>query len=47
MTDFDAAVRDPSAPDRLAPAADDGDHLHLNPKGYGLLADAVPSRWFR
>ncbi|MFE6366014.1 SGNH/GDSL hydrolase family protein [Streptomyces sp. NPDC057806] len=47
VIDFDAAVRDPAAPERLLHSADGGDHLHLNPHGYGLLADAVPVRLFR
>jgi lysophospholipase L1-like esterase len=47
VVDFDAAVRDPASPTRLLPAADDGDHLHLNPTGYRMLADAVPARLFR
>ncbi len=47
VIDFDAAVRDPADPRRLAPAADEGDHLHLNPTGYRMLADAVPARLFR
>ena len=44
IADFDAAVRDPAEPRRLAAAYDTGDHLHLNPAGYGALARAVP-RW--
>ncbi|PRX44906.1 lysophospholipase L1-like esterase [Prauserella shujinwangii] len=47
VLDFDAAVRDPARPERLLPAADEGDHLHLNPTGYRMLADAVPARLFR
>ncbi|GAB2918722.1 SGNH/GDSL hydrolase family protein [Streptomyces mayteni] len=47
VIDLDAAVRDPAAPDRLLPAADVGDGLHLNPTGYRMLADAVPARLFR
>jgi lysophospholipase L1-like esterase len=47
VIDFDRAVRDPAQPDRLRPAAHDGDWLHLNPSGYALLADAVPARLFR
>ncbi|MEW2179089.1 SGNH/GDSL hydrolase family protein [Streptomyces sp. NPDC005406] len=42
VLDFDRAVRDPSLPDRLLPAYDSGDHLHLNDAGYqrvGTLAD--------
>jgi lysophospholipase L1-like esterase len=46
VIDFDAAVRDPAAPRQLSPAYDVGDHLHLNPTGYGVLAAAVPSRLF-
>jgi len=47
VLDFDAAVRDPADPRRLLPAYDTGDHLHLNPAGYGALAAAVPERWLR
>jgi lysophospholipase L1-like esterase len=39
--DFDAAVRDPSSPGRLDPAADSGDFLHLNNEGYRCLAGRV------
>jgi lysophospholipase L1-like esterase len=46
VVDFDAAVRDPANPRALLPAADVGDHLHLNPAGYKMLADAVPARLF-
>ncbi|GLY00382.1 SGNH/GDSL hydrolase family protein [Actinoplanes sp. NBRC 101535] len=42
--DFDAAVRDPGTPDRLAARFDAGDHLHLNPAGYATLAATVPRR---
>jgi len=47
VVDFDAVVRDPAEPRRLLPVADEGDHLHLNPTGYRMLADAVPARLFR
>ncbi|WP_151770480.1 GDSL-type esterase/lipase family protein [Streptomyces abyssomicinicus] len=47
VVDFDRAVRDPKAPTTLLPAYDTGDHLHLNPVGYGALADAVPARLLR
>ncbi|MGW6929173.1 GDSL-type esterase/lipase family protein [Lentzea sp. NPDC054927] len=47
VLDFDAAVRDPASPRQLLPAADVGDHLHLNPVGYRMLADAVPLKLFR
>jgi lysophospholipase L1-like esterase len=46
VVDFDLAARDPADPGRLRPGIDDGDHLHLNPTGYQLLADAVPARLF-
>jgi lysophospholipase L1-like esterase len=45
MADFDVAARDPAIPRQLNPAYDTGDHLHLNPTGYGALAAAVPLRW--
>lgn len=44
VADFDAAVRDPQAPDRLAAAFDSGDHLHLNDAGYAALGNAVRLR---
>lgn len=47
VLDFDRAVRDPEEPRRLRPVADTGDHLHLNPTGYRLLAEAVPVELFR
>ncbi|CAK7279395.1 SGNH/GDSL hydrolase family protein [Streptomyces sp. RM1] len=46
VLDFDRAVRDPGEPRRLLPSLDVGDHLHLNPAGYRVLADAVPTRLF-
>ncbi|HVL84072.1 MAG TPA: GDSL-type esterase/lipase family protein [Pseudonocardia sp.] len=39
--DFAAAVADPAAPYRLAPASDSGDGLHLSAEGYRALAGAV------
>jgi lysophospholipase L1-like esterase len=42
VVDFAAAVADPAHPDRLAPAADAGDGLHLSAAGYRALAAAVP-----
>ncbi|HYY79295.1 MAG TPA: SGNH/GDSL hydrolase family protein [Actinomycetes bacterium] len=46
VIDFDLAARDPANPRQLLPSADVGDHLHLNPSGYKLLADAVPAQLF-
>jgi lysophospholipase L1-like esterase len=47
VIDFDAAVRDPSRPDHLAPAFDSGDGLHLSPAGYRAMAAAIPLSLFR
>ncbi|MBE1491091.1 SGNH/GDSL hydrolase family protein [Plantactinospora soyae] len=47
VIDFDRAARNPANPRQLLPTADTGDHLHLNPAGYRLLADAVPVGLFR
>ncbi|MCB9791374.1 MAG: SGNH/GDSL hydrolase family protein [Alphaproteobacteria bacterium] len=41
VVDFDAAVRDPEDPSRIAPELDGGDGLHLNAEGYARLAGAV------
>lgn len=46
VVDFDKIVRDPQQPDRLLPAYDSGDHLHLSPAGYTAMADVVPLTWF-
>ncbi|ESK92004.1 extracellular gdsl-like lipase [Moniliophthora roreri MCA 2997] len=40
VIDFDAATRDPSNGQRLNPAFDVGDGLHLNPGGYKAMAEA-------
>lgn len=42
VVDFDAALRDPAAPDRISKPLDSGDHLHPSLAGYRALADAVP-----
>ncbi len=42
VLDFDATLRDPARPDRLAPAYDSGDHLHPSPAGYAAIAESVP-----
>lgn len=47
VIDFDAALRDPADPLRLAPRYDSGDHLHPNDAGMAALAAAVPTRLFR
>lgn len=42
IADFDAALRNPSAPDELSPSLDSGDHLHPSDTGYQTMAGAVP-----
>ncbi|MEV7324312.1 SGNH/GDSL hydrolase family protein [Streptomyces sp. NPDC093970] len=39
VADFDRALRDPYAPDRLRPYYDSGDHLHPNDSGFAHMAD--------
>ena len=41
VADFDAATRDPRAPERLRPDLDSGDHIHPNDAGNAAMADAV------
>jgi lysophospholipase L1-like esterase len=47
VIDFDAVTRDPSAPGRLLPAFDSGDHLHPNDAGYEAMGTAIDLRLFR
>ena len=47
VVDFDAAVRDPRHPQRLAPRYDSGDGLHPNDAGMRAMAAAVPLRLLR
>lgn len=47
VVDFDAVLRDPDDPLRLAPAYDSGDHLHPGDAGYRAMADAVDLRLFQ
>lgn len=44
VVDFDAALRDPSQPQRLRTAYDSGDHIHPGDTGYAAMAQAVPLR---
>ncbi|MFF0378234.1 SGNH/GDSL hydrolase family protein [Actinoplanes missouriensis] len=46
VVDFDAAVRDPAAPDRMLAAYDSGDHLHPSDEGMAAMAAAVPLNLF-
>ncbi|MET0310805.1 MAG: SGNH/GDSL hydrolase family protein [Burkholderiaceae bacterium] len=41
VIDFDAVLRDPARPARLAAAFDSGDHLHPGDAGYKAMADAI------
>lgn len=47
ILDLDVAVADPRRPERLLPAHDSGDHLHLSPQGYQAMADAIDLSLFR
>jgi lysophospholipase L1-like esterase len=47
VIDFDAALRDPADPSRLASAFDSGDHLHPSPAGYERMAEAVDVNLFK
>jgi len=46
VADFDAALRDPQNPSRLAPEFDSGDHLHPSLAGYARLAAALDPSLF-
>lgn len=41
VIDFDAVMRDPAEPLKLAAAYDSGDHLHPNDEGFRAMADAI------
>lgn len=41
VIDFDAVMRDPAEPLKLAAAYDSGDHLHPNDAGFRAMADAI------
>ena len=47
IIDFDAAVRDPAIPTRMAPQYDSGDHLHPGPAGHEAMGNAVDLALFR
>jgi lysophospholipase L1-like esterase len=46
VADFDAATRDPRAPERLRPELDSGDHIHPNDAGNAAMAGAVDTALF-
>ena len=47
IIDFDAALRDPATPSRMAPQYDSGDHLHPGPAGHEVMGNAVDLALFR
>jgi lysophospholipase L1-like esterase len=47
VIDFDAALRDPATPARMAPQYDSGDHLHPGPAGHEAMGNAVDLALFR
>lgn len=47
IIDFDAALRDPTTPSRMAPQYDSGDHLHPGPAGHEAMGNAVDLALFR
>jgi lysophospholipase L1-like esterase len=47
IIDFDAALRDPATPTRMAPQYDSGDHLHPGPAGHEAMGNAVDLALFR
>jgi lysophospholipase L1-like esterase len=47
IIDFDAALRDPVTPTRMAPQYDSGDHLHPGPAGHEAMGNAVDLALFR
>lgn len=47
VIDFDAALRDPANPTRMAPQYDSGDHLHPGTAGHEAMGNAVDLALFR
>ena len=46
VIDFDRIMRDPSAPSKLLPLFDSGDHAHPTDAGYKAMADAIDLKLF-
>ena len=46
VIDFDKATQSSSAPDKLNPAYDHGDHLHPSDAGYKAMSDAIDLKLF-
>lgn len=47
VIDFDAMLRDPARPTRLAPAFDSGDRLHPNDAGYLAMGEGIDLTLFK
>lgn len=47
VIELDTAVADPGNPERLLPAYDSGDLLHLSPAGYRAMGDAIDFSLFQ
>jgi len=47
VADFDQVLRDPERPLHLRAEFDTGDNLHPSPKGYQVMAEAIPLSVFR
>jgi len=47
VIDFDAVVRDPSAPTKIQSAFDSGDHLHPNDAGYKAMGESIDLALFK
>jgi lysophospholipase L1-like esterase len=47
VIDFDMVVRDASAPARINPAFDSGDHLHPNDAGYKAMGESIDLALFK
>ena len=47
VIDFDMVVRDPSAPGRINPAFDSGDHLHPGDAGYKAMGESIDLALFK
>jgi len=47
VIDFDMVVRDKSAPARINPAFDSGDHLHPNDAGYKAMGESIDLALFK
>ena len=46
VIDFDRVLRDPSAPTKILPSFDSGDHAHPTDAGYQALAEAIDLKLF-